>query len=459
MEKSTLQKQKVSFSQLTEDVVRKAAGPIPFDEIMRRVHALHPITTRSPKSTIRNAISSHRMIAPTGDGRYGWYPRLITGSFVRVPLSVKHLRHKPPRVEFDDDARELMWPAFFDYSSRNDNHDPVQVELPDGTHTTLSLDHFEGSQWGTLGAKPFWQWLRALKPRDGDALIVEAVDAEAHRYRLAFERQRERDQAAYDARNEAVYDVALKYMYNRRAHGSVTWDLARYLLASGQYKHPVPPQPVAEIYDAAGREVYYRELSDAGIYQLLINLQGANPPIWRRVLVPGDWSLGALHYVVQVAMGWTNSHLHMFKVGRKLIALYDIDDLTTTFSGDVTLGDVFAKRTRHITYEYDFGDSWMHDIDLEAIVPPDRGKVYPRCIGGERACPPDDCGGIGGYEDLLVAIADPDHPEHDELTMWLSGMRGDDFDPNVFDVDDVNRRLARIHPYVLDDGRNVHLFV
>ena len=112
MGKRTTRQTKISFAQLTEQVVRDTRAPLPFDEILRRVNALHPIDTRSPRATIRNAFANCRLIAPTGDGRYGWYPRLITGSVVRVVLRDEDLRHKPPRVTLDDDARELTSCSF-----------------------------------------------------------------------------------------------------------------------------------------------------------------------------------------------------------------------------------------------------------------------------------------------------------------------------------------------------------
>src|SRR6266508_2932438 len=124
MGKGTTQSPKVSFAQLAEQVVRDAKAPLPFDEILSHVNALHPIDTRSPKATIRNAIANCRLIAPTSDGRYGWYPRLITGSVVRVVLREADLRHKPPRMTLDEEARELLWPSFFNWTRRYDDRNP-----------------------------------------------------------------------------------------------------------------------------------------------------------------------------------------------------------------------------------------------------------------------------------------------------------------------------------------------
>lgn len=198
--------------------------------------------------------------------------------------------------------------------------------------------------------------------------------------------------------------------------------------------------------------------SDAGIYQLRIALRDSHPPIWRRVLTPGNWTLGALHYVIQVAMGWTNSHLHQFIVGDDYISLYPVEGVTSRDSADVTLAEIALKPKSKFVYEYDFGDSWEHDITVEKIMPPEDGVRYPVCVDGKRACPPDDCGGVYGYENLLAIISDPGHEEHEDMVAWLEEMRPG-FDPDAFDIDEVNRRLAKIRPNVLDAERNVRLFV
>jgi len=194
------------------------------------------------------------------------------------------------------------------------------------------------------------------------------------------------------------------------------------------------------------------------IYQLRIALRGSHPPIWRRVLVPGNWSLGALHYVIQVAMGWTNSHLHQFIIGDDYISLYMVEGVTSRHAAQVTLAEVALQPKQKFVYEYDFGDGWEHDILVEKIMPPEKGRHYPMCVAGRRACPPEDCGGVYGYANLLEIIADPNHQDHEDMRAWLAEMRPD-FDPEAFDLDDVNRRLAKIRPNVLDAERNVRLFV
>lgn len=183
------------------------------------------------------------------------------------------------------------------------------------------------------------------------------------------------------------------------------------------------------------------------IYQIKITLQGSNPTIWRRVLMPGDIPLNYLHHVIQIAMGWTNSHMHQFIIGTGTTTRFlgtrehEMADLLIEDEFDHTLTGIARAPKSKLFYEYDFGDSWLHEILVEKILPPDPAMRHPVCTAGENACPPDDCGGIPGYYDLLAAVADPKHPDHEDMIEWLE----EDFDPTEFSVDAVNSELkARI---------------
>ncbi|MBN1305664.1 MAG: plasmid pRiA4b ORF-3 family protein [Anaerolineales bacterium] len=180
--------------------------------------------------------------------------------------------------------------------------------------------------------------------------------------------------------------------------------------------------------------------STKSIYQLKVTLKGSKPPIWRRLLVPENISLYELHAIIQIAMGWTNSHLHMFRIGEEIYG-----DPADDEYGDFGTKDETRSRLKKIAnaekitfrYEYDFGDSWDHTILVEKIIPAEKSTQYPVCIAGKRACPPEDVGGLWGYENFLQAIANPDHEEHDEYIEWVGG----DFDPEAFDLDEVNEVL------------------
>ncbi len=178
------------------------------------------------------------------------------------------------------------------------------------------------------------------------------------------------------------------------------------------------------------------------VYQLKITLLECKPAIWRRVTVTDGSTLYDLHLIIQQSLGWTNSHLHQFiidgeyysdpefELGEYLKAVHD--EYVTT------LDKVIAGEKARFIYEYDFGDSWEHEIRVEKILPLNEGGTYPQCIAGARACPPEDCGGVWGYAEFLDAIRDPSHPEHKQMLGWIGGS----FDPEHFDLEIINRRLS-----------------
>jgi hypothetical protein len=182
-----------------------------------------------------------------------------------------------------------------------------------------------------------------------------------------------------------------------------------------------------------------RKSPAAPIYQLKVTLKDTRPPIWRRVLVTGDTKLGKLHRMLQVVMGWEDSHLHQFKVGGTNYGVPDREfpELAIRRESSVKLSQIAPGEKARFSYEYDFGDSWEHEIAVERILPPVPDVLLPACIAGSRACPPEDCGGVWGYDSFVEAIQDPDHLEHEEMLQWAGG----EFDPEAFDLDEINRRL------------------
>jgi len=181
--------------------------------------------------------------------------------------------------------------------------------------------------------------------------------------------------------------------------------------------------------------------SKAQIYQIKVTLNESKPPIWRRIMVAGDATLEKLHYVLQVAMGWTNSHLHQFIVGQTVFGQPHPDyGLEMRDERRVKLGQIAPGEGFTFRYEYDFGDSWLHNLLVEKVLEPEPGQQYPVCVKGERACPPEDVGGVWGYEGFLEAIGDPDHPEHEDYLEWIGG----EFDAEEFDLDAVNEALRAL---------------
>jgi len=182
------------------------------------------------------------------------------------------------------------------------------------------------------------------------------------------------------------------------------------------------------------------------VYQLKVTLKESKSPIWRQFQVPGNVTLHRLHLILQDVMGWTNSHLYRFDIGGIQYSVPDpveddFNELHFVDSRRTKLSKVVPREKARFTYEYDFGDSWEHQILVEKILPSEPAAQYPLCLAGKRACPPEDCGGIWGYDELLEIIRDPTHEEYQSMMEWLGGT----FDPEEFDVDWVNRLLLRSH--------------
>jgi len=175
------------------------------------------------------------------------------------------------------------------------------------------------------------------------------------------------------------------------------------------------------------------------VVRIRASLREVAPEVWRRVVVPADFTLAELHHVLQAAFAWDDTHLHVFKAGGARYGLAHVDapadELDESRYG---VGDVLGPGAT-AQYEYDFGDSWVHELQVEAVERADPLVTYPVCTGGARARPPEDCGGSSGYERLLQALADPGHEEHVSLRRWVGGF----FDPEGFDLNAVNRELAR----------------
>lgn len=186
------------------------------------------------------------------------------------------------------------------------------------------------------------------------------------------------------------------------------------------------------------------------IYQFKIALKYSDPLIWRRIQVPVDYTFWAFHCAIQDAMGWDGGHLHGFRFINKKNNYRSINIGLPLPDDDVEyldrlidertamIADYFGKISKQCVYEYDFGDGWEHAILLEKIILAGPKEKYPKIIAGANACPPEDCGGIGGYYNLLKILKDPKNPEYEEIREWLGLENSDDnFDPNIFNPDEI----------------------
>ncbi|MFT5478556.1 MAG: hypothetical protein ACI8Y8_003924 [Planctomycetota bacterium] len=178
--------------------------------------------------------------------------------------------------------------------------------------------------------------------------------------------------------------------------------------------------------------------ADAGSVRLHVQLRDIDPPIWRQLELPGDFTLADLADVLILSFGWASTHLHAFEQDGRKFGLPNPDwPEQITDERSVQLSDLLANRGARIVWEYDFGDSWHHEIVAEELST--GTPCAPRLLAGHRAAPPEDCGGPSGYETLLEALGDPLHEDHQHLSEW-----SDDFDPEDFLLEKFAERVARM---------------
>jgi hypothetical protein len=180
------------------------------------------------------------------------------------------------------------------------------------------------------------------------------------------------------------------------------------------------------------------------VLQVKIKLLGVSkPPVWRRLLVPGEIRLDRFHEVIQVAMGWSDYHMHVFSTDA---GEYGVPDPELGFldEGRTTLSRLLPEPGDRFRYTYDFGDVWEHEIMLEKVLSAHPEQLYPSCVAGKGACPPEDCGSVWGYARLQEVLADPSDEEHASMLEWMELERGSDFDAAAFEIDAVNDSLGHL---------------
>lgn len=176
---------------------------------------------------------------------------------------------------------------------------------------------------------------------------------------------------------------------------------------------------------------------DTPAVDVLVTLLDVEPPVWRRLRLPGQWHLGRVHHALQRAFGWEDSHLHEFEVDGRRYARPDADlEEAELDEAEVTVYEALPVVGARLRYTYDFGDAWVHDVVVESFAEP---VPAASCLAGRRACPPDDSGGPWGYAEMLAAVADPSHPEHGHYAEWLG-----QFDPEAFDLASADLRLRAL---------------
>jgi hypothetical protein len=175
------------------------------------------------------------------------------------------------------------------------------------------------------------------------------------------------------------------------------------------------------------------------VYQLRVAIKGISPPIWRKLLVGSSTTLHDLHLIIQAAFGWYNYHLYVFIIGGEHYT--DPEQRDDEFPDEIDsrqtkLGQLGLREGSAFSYTYDFGDDWEHSIQVQKVLSSDQYKGLPSCIGGKRNCPPEDCGGTYGYENMLRIVSDPADPEHESTLEWLG-----EYDPEEFDLESTNEAV------------------
>ncbi|CAG0936916.1 hypothetical protein TFLX_05813 [Thermoflexales bacterium] len=419
-----------SYTALAHQVVQAAREPLPFDEIMRRVHRIRPIDTKNPTNTIRNALSQSRLIVNTGDGRYGWILRLINGSVMRVTLTTSAL--SGTAIELGDDTRELLWPTFFEIQARCDRS-PINLRLPDRTTVKMELAHLHDSQWGMAGPVEFWRWFKTLRAKVGDQLLLRAITGEQKLYAVDYQPRAARDEAAIAARNQAVVQAAVARL-RRSPYGMADWDLIPHLLATGLYRDPIPPDPLAEIWtediwrpvlaekkppsrtwvriattphnkeypadlprehqagpDRRPRPSRQAQRGPVKTFVLRVSHR-ALPKVWRDIEIAADQTLEDLHLMIQQAFDWNDDHLYSFFMSGQVY------DQTTEIGSPwsetkrhtqrVTIGELDLSVCSQFLYYFDYGDSHEFDVQVKQINAAAPTGNYPRLVAQHGQAPP-----------------------------------------------------------------------
>lgn len=440
-------KDKPNFTELAHQVVHQSRTPLAFDEIMRRVHAIIPITTKNPSATIRSAVSQSRLIVSTGDGCYGWMPRVMSGSYLRLTLSKSDL--KGEAITLSEEAREALWPTFFEIEKRSDRA-PVHLQLPDGTVAEFPLEHLRkvgDATWGSSASPEFWKWFNGLNAEMGDHLILQVLDGEARFYGVAFQRRVDRDEQVIAERNHALLQAASAHLTSR-PYGAAIWDTAAHLLATGACKHPVAPDPLEEIWtkeiwgpivaqkkrrsgwvrvedeasdeDAAhalSQQLYgdvsphpadlpmeYRseygrrtrpslkaQKGAVKTYTLRVNHR-ALPEVWRDIEIAEDQTLEDLHLTIQKAYKWSDDHLYSFfmdgEAWNKQSEIGSPWSEAPQSTHRATIDSLGLRARRKFLYLFDYGDNHEFDVTVLKINPVAAAAQYPRIVAKQGKAPP-----------------------------------------------------------------------
>lgn len=432
-------KKQPSYAQLVRDVVQAAPEPLTVAEIMERVTALRPITTKNPEQTIRNVLSDGAMLVNTGDGRYGWKTRVINGSLLRLTLRESDLLMEV--LQWSDELFDALCPTFLAKQMHRDLS-PAIVTLPDGVEVEFTYEFLYPVVRGTHATPHFWEWLESVNANAGDHLLLSVDDAAARRYSLTFQARRDRDEEAIAARNEAFVEMVEKLL--NRPYGVAPWEATTHALARGMYKHPVPPDPLyeivrqsywhlgprdeapqafetapdpllsalferpAQVYDPENPPDLPREydpsygrrrprpsaIAQSGsvtTYMVRVNHR-ALPEVWRDIELAEDQTFEDLHLQIQMAFGWYDDHLYSFYLSGE--ASDPSSEIGSPWSEarlhthQVEIGQLDLKEGQTFLYLFDYGDSHEFDVTVRSVNPQAKPGKYPKVVDKQGESPP-----------------------------------------------------------------------
>ena len=426
--------QQPSYSQLTRDVVQASPEPLTVDEIVERVNALRPITTKKPKNTIRTAIQASAMIVFTGEG-FGWKTRVINGSILRYTLRESDLLMEV--LQYSDELQDAMCPTFFAKEQYKDLN-PASVTLPDGSVTEFPFEHLYPGVWGTHATPAFWEWLESQKANIGDHLLFQIINADERQYKISYQARHDRDEAAIAERNQVFIELIVKML--NRPYSAAPWEITTHALARGYYQHPIPPDPLHEIW--RDDIWHFRPQEDAAYVQpetepdpLLSELferpaqvyDPENPPdlpreydpnygrrrprpsikaregtftsytfrvnhralpeVWRDIELAEDQTLEDLHLAIQQAYGWYDDHLYSFFMnGRAWDKSSEIGSPwsdSRAHTHQVLVGQLDLKVGQTFLYLFDYGDGHEFDVRVKKINSNAEKGEYPKLVEKE----------------------------------------------------------------------------
>ena len=190
-------------------------------------------------------------------------------------------------------------------------------------------------------------------------------------------------------------------------------------------------------------KVVLKELPMTNILKLRITIPDIEPEIWREILIENDITFKKLHEIIQLSFGWTNSHLYNFDVNGILFSMPDKEFENNDLDVKNKITEFLIEKGQKAFYTYDFGDNWEHEIKIVDVLKKEKGIRYPKCLDGRRNGPPEDCGGIPGYEDVIDALTGKDKSEYEDLLEWLGN-----YDPEKFDIDKINKAILNPGKYL-----------